>query len=133
MPSHRHPTIRPFVLGMLVATALLFLFQKASLSPAQPAEAANPLLDVNKAFRAVYAAARNDVLARMGPVILVSGDDLVLLRDGRRTEAKVIPAIYHTLKTVSHIPLAIYAMTAPVADVPLDDARRAGIRQYREK
>jgi len=96
---------------MLVATAALILLQKASLSPAQTADA-DPLLDVNKVFRAAYAAARKDVLARTGPVIIVSGDELVLLRDGRRAEAKVVPAIYHTLKTVSHIPLAIYAMTA---------------------
>jgi hypothetical protein len=118
---------------MLVATAALLFLQKASLSPAQPAEAPNPLLDVNKAFRAAYAAARKDLLARTGLVILVSGDDLVLLRDGKRTEAKVVPAIYHMLKSVSHIPLAIYAMTMPVTDAPLDDARRAGLRQYREK
>jgi hypothetical protein len=120
-------------LGALVATAAFVFLQKASLSPAQPAEAANPLLEVNKAFRAAYAAARKDVLARTGPVILVSGDELVLLRDGKRTEAKVVPPIYHTLKTVSHIPLAIYAITAPAMDVPLDDARRAALRQYREK
>lgn len=133
MPSHRRATFRSFVLGMLVATAALILLPKASLSPAQPADTADPLLDVNKAFRAAYAAARKDVLARTGPVILVSGDELVLIRDGRRAEAKVVPAIYHTLKTISHIPLAIYAMTAPVADMPLDDAGRAALRQYREK
>jgi hypothetical protein len=133
MPSHRHPTYRPFLLGMLVATAALFLLQKVPISLAQPAEAANPLLEVNKSFRAAYAAARKDVLARTGPVILVSGDDLVLLRDGKRTEAKVVPAIYHTLKTISHIPLAIYAMTAPVLDTPFDDAKRADLQRYREK
>jgi hypothetical protein len=121
----------PFVLGMLVATALLPL--RALPTTEQPTEPANPLLEVNKAFRAAYAAARKDVLARIGPVILVSGDDIVLIRDGRRTEAKVVPAIYHTLKTLSHIPLAIYAMTAPATDTPLDDAKRAGLRQYREK
>jgi len=117
---------------MLVATAALILLQKASLSPAQTADA-DPLLDVNKVFRAAYAAARKDVLARTGPVIIVSGDELVLLRDGRRAEAKVVPAIYHTLKTVSHIPLAIYAMTAPVAEMPLDSVARAGLHHYREK
>ena len=133
MQSHRHPTFRPFVLGMLVATAAFGFLAKASFSPAQQAEGANPLLEVNKAFRAAYAAARKDVLARTGPVILVSGDELVLLRDGKRTEATVVPAIYHMLKTVSHIPLAIYAMTAPVVDAPLDDAKRTGLQQYRQK
>ena len=118
---------------MLAATAPLFLLHKASLSPAQPAAPASPLLEVNKAFRAAYAAARKDLLAHTGPVILVSGDDLVLLRDGRRSEAKVVPAAYHTLKTVSHIPLTIYAMTSPVADAPLDDDKRADLRQYRDK
>src|SRR5207247_9267196 len=57
----------------------------------------------------------------------------VLLRDGRRAEAKIVPAIYHTLKTVSHVPLTIYALTAPVADAPFDDARRTNLRQYRDK
>jgi hypothetical protein len=134
MPSNRKPAfLAPFLLGALAATATLFLFQRASLSPAQPAEAANPLLDVNKAFRAAYAAARKDLLAGTGPVILVSGDELVLLRAEKRTEATVVPAIYHTLKTISHIPLAIYAMTAPVVDAPLDDVKRAGLQQYRQK
>lgn len=96
----------------------------------QPATApADPLTDVNDAFRAAYKSARQDALASAGPVIVVSGDDLVLVRDGKRTSARVVPPVYHDLKAFSHIPLAAYLLTRP----GLTDDRRAELTMFANK
>jgi hypothetical protein len=94
---------------------------------------ADPLVVLNGAFREAYARARQETIARSGPVILVEGDNLVLLREGKRTEVKVIPDIYHALKAVSHVPLALYVLLAPGSDKEITEARRADLRSYRDK
>jgi hypothetical protein len=88
------------------------------------------LASLNDTFRAAYRQTRADVLARSGPVILVEGDTLVLKRDGRRTEIDFTPRLYHELKGVSHVPLALYVM---LADGPLSDERLTALRRYREQ
>src|SRR5262249_4483924 len=83
--------------------------------PAQP-EAADPLLTLTKASRAAYAAGRQETLRHAGPVILVEGDTVVLVRKGDRVEAAYPPPVYHDLKAVAHVPLALYVQTAPYGD-----------------
>ncbi len=95
--------------------------------------AADPLLDLNQAFREAYASCRQKLVERSGPVIVVEGDNLVLLHDGKRREAKMVPDIYHTLKAVSHVPLAIYVMLLPFEDAGLNEECLAGLRAYRER
>src|SRR5262249_39717826 len=80
--------------------------------PEREAGAAGELASLNEASRAAYKKAREEALARSGPVILVSGDNLVLRYGISRTQARVIPAVYHDLKAISHIPLALYALLA---------------------
>ena len=77
---------------------------------AAPAEA-KPLEQVNNAFRAAYKSARQDALAAASPVVVVAGDDLVLIRAGKRSSVKVVPPQYHDLKAFSHVPLAAYLLT----------------------
>src|SRR5262245_416713 len=62
---------------------------------------------LNVASRKMYAEARTRELSTIPVVIVVSGDDLVLRKDGKRTVAPVIPAEYHTLKSVAHSTLAL--------------------------
>ena len=50
-----------------------------------------------------YTLAKQQTLAKSGPVMIVIGDDLVLRKGEQRTQARVIPEIYHTLKTFDHI------------------------------
>jgi hypothetical protein len=71
------------------------------------------LSTLNNAFRAAYADAKSRVLAASGPTLLVNGDSLVLLREGRRMEGNVGSAIYDPVKTIAHIPLAIYVTLTP--------------------
>src|SRR5579859_564775 len=78
-------------------------------NPAPP----DPLRDLNDAFRAAYRSARQEAISSAGPVVVVSGDDLVLIRNGKRTPVTAVPPIYHELKVYDHITLAAYLLTRP--------------------
>jgi hypothetical protein len=96
-----------------------------------PAEAQAVSLDqLDLAFRAAYAEHRAAVLSAAGPVIIVSGDDLVLLNAGRRSQVRFSPAIYHTLKSYSHAPLALHVMLVGRTDQPLDDTTVEQLRNF---
>jgi hypothetical protein len=92
---------------------------------------ADALTALNNDFRAEYTAAKKEALAQEGPVILSEGDKLVFLRRGAREEAVVKPPIYHELKAVSHIPLALEVMLAAEPN-PLSETRLARLAHYRD-
>jgi hypothetical protein len=98
--------------------------------PAKAEPAADVLASLNDTFRAAYRQTRADLLARSGLVILVEGDNLVLKRDGHRTEVEYTPHLYHELKGVAHVPLAVYVL---LADGPLTEERLTALRRYREQ
>jgi hypothetical protein len=89
---------------------------------------------LNNDFRKAYANARKDLLAHEGPIILVESDDLVLVQSGKRTVVTVVPALYHTLKTVSHVPLGIYVLLHPATDwnETIDHELLAELRRFQE-
>jgi len=118
------PTVK--LLLALAAVALLPL-------PAPAGGPADPLAALNGEFRTIYAKARAAALARTGPVLWVSGDQLVLLRGKERTEADIVPPLYHRLKAVSHGPLAVYLLLSAHGDGKLDDGALADVRRLREK
>jgi hypothetical protein len=96
----------------------------ASAPPvAQSAAIPKALTDLNDAFRRTYADAKRRIVAGADPVIIVGTDTAVLIRGERRTEASVNSPVYHSLKTVAHIPLAIYVTLTP-GEGPLDPERR---------
>jgi hypothetical protein len=68
----------------------------------------DPLVTLNNTFRVAYGKARKEALAKKGPVILVEGDYLTLLHNGKHTRVRVIPDLYHRLKDVAHVPLALF-------------------------
>jgi len=86
---------------------------------------------LNNAFRAAYADARSRVLASSGPTLIVNGDNFTLLREGRRVEANVAAPIYDPVKTIAHIPLAIYVTLTPGGGAVGDDRLKtlAGLRE----
>jgi hypothetical protein len=114
----------------------VFLISAAGV-PAQtmpvPAGPVQPpaLTALNNAFRAAYADAKSRVLASSGPTLIVSGDHFALLRDGRRVEANVGAPIYDPVKTIAHIPLAIYVTLTPGDGAVGDDRLKtlAGLRE----
>jgi hypothetical protein len=78
----------------------------------------------------MYAAARARELAAIPIVIVVSGDDLVLRRNGNRTVARVLGREYHALKCVAHPTLALFTHLASSAGRPLDHAQLKLLREY---
>jgi hypothetical protein len=81
------------------------------LGPAVSARAGDPLTTFNDAFRQTYAKAKADTLARSGPVLLLSGDQLLLYRNNVKVaETTVRPPLYHQLKAVAHMPLALHLL-----------------------
>ena len=79
-----------------------------------------------------YTLAKQQTLAKCGPVLIVVGDDLVLRKGEKRTQARVIPEIYHTLKTFDHIALALdVALAAHADETPLGADFLNELRDYR--
>jgi hypothetical protein len=107
--------------------------EPARRAPPPADQTVDPLPELNQAFRDAYARSRRNLLDRAGPVILVEGDNLVLLHRGKRQAAKVVPDVYHTLKAVSHVPLAVYVMLVPFQDTPLDGECVDALRDYRKR
>jgi hypothetical protein len=114
----------------LAALAALSPFLSAIRADGPPGDA---FVDVDLAFREFYAQDRAAILARLEPTILVEMDSLVLLRGGKRTEVVAIPPIYHRLKSVSHVPLALYVALAPYGDGSLPDDRLGRLRAFRTR
>jgi hypothetical protein len=98
--------------------------------PAGPVQPAS-LTALNNAFRAAYAGAKIRVLASSGPTLIVNGDRFALLRDGRRVEANVGTPVYDPVKTIAHLPLAIYVTLTPGEGAVGDDRLKTldGLRQ----
>ena len=119
----------PAVLGLLLLSAAGVAAQSmpAPGGPVQPAA----LTALNNAFRAAYADAKTRVLASSGPTLIVNGDTFTLLQNGRRVEANVGSTIYDPLKTIAHIPLAIYVTLTP-GDGAVDDDRLKTLADLRE-
>lgn len=79
----------------------------------------DPLALFNTAFRQAYARAKADTLAREGPVLVVSGDWLMLYRNnGEVAREPIRPARYHRLKAVAHVPLALQVLLSAPGGAP---------------
>ncbi len=93
------------------------------------------LTALNNAFRAAYSDAKTRALASAsaaGPTLIVSGNNLsMLMSDGRRLEANSGVPIYDPVKTIAHIPLAIYVTLTP-GDGAIEEARLATLAGLRE-
>jgi hypothetical protein len=87
---------------------------------------------LNGVFREIYADARAEGLAASGPVIVATGDELVLIDDGKPVRATVVPPEYHALKAVAHAPLGMYVLLRDHAGQPLDAADMAKIARFRD-
>jgi hypothetical protein len=102
-------------------------------TPAAKADqTADPLLDLNNASRMFYTLAKQQTLVKSGPVMIMVGDDLVLKRGEKRTQVRVVPELFHTLKTFDHIALALdVALSAHAGENPLGQDFLSELRDYR--
>ncbi|MGJ5820781.1 hypothetical protein [Paludibaculum fermentans] len=118
--------IRAALVCLLSATGIFSQTMARPAGPAQPPA----LTALNNAFRAAYSEAKVRILSNAGPTILVNGDNFSLLRDGRRVEANTAVPIYDPVKSIAHIPLAIYVTLTP-GDGAIDDARLKSLAALR--
>jgi hypothetical protein len=87
---------------------------------------------LNRATRKMYAGGRARELATIPIVIIVSGDDLILRKNGKRVVATVIPREYHALKCIAHSMLGLFTHLAHEPGKPLDEERIKTLKEYRD-
>ena len=118
---------RAFLLHALLLVSLIihgqnFEPQKGSLSK------------VNKMFHEDYNKLVQFKIATFGdsihPVIVFTGDSLLFKYQNKRTAARVVPAEYHLLKAVSHLPLAIFTMVSTWKEGKIADSNVVKLDQY---
>jgi hypothetical protein len=102
--------------------------QPAVANNAVPAE----LEALNRASLKLYAGGRARELAAVPAVVIVSGDDLILRKDGKRVVATVVPREYHALKCVAHSVLGPFGHLADAAGKPLGAERIEALKEYRD-
>ncbi len=115
----------------LMRSAVLILLTIAGTASAQPAPQPEALTALNNAFRQAYAGAKQRMLAGAGPLIIANGDTAALVRNGGRSEATVNAFSYHTVKTIAHIPLAIFVALTP-GEGEVDGERRKTLAELRK-
>lgn len=106
------------------------VFAQPTTRPAGPVQPP-ALTALNNVFRASYAEAKVRILATSGPTIIVSGDNFSLLHDGSRVEANTAVLSYDPVKSISHIPLAIYVTLTPGGGA-IEDASLKTLATLRE-
>lgn len=70
---------------------------------------------LNQLFLGSYKARREVVKRAIEPLIVADFDTLLLTWNGVTTTNEVIPEIYHSLKSVAHVPIGIFFVLQPVA------------------
>lgn len=100
---------------MRLKSFALLLFALLLAGPAAAFSDGDRLKQLNETSLAAYAAGRSELLSRAGPVIIV-GADVTFLVDGKETHADYTPAIYTTLKSLSHLFLGAVGILQPYMD-----------------
>jgi hypothetical protein len=125
---------------MMVSLLALGSHGNTSAQNPAPAVTAEPTDDkklpaeldaLNVASRKMYADARAREIATIPVVVIVSGDDLILRKNGVRTAATVIPAEYHALKSVAHVTLALFSLLSSETGRQLGDSQLKTLTEYR--
>ncbi len=100
---------------LLFFCSAVVLIGNSLAQTAPPPQPPNPLGEVNTLFLNEYVA-RVDAITQVHPLYVeVSGDNLILHRNGQEESKRVLPDIYHALKNVSHVPLLLYLRLAPLS------------------
>lgn len=89
------------------------------------------LLEMNNTFRELYHLSKQELRARLGPVIIASKGHLVLLKDGKRSEFPYLSDEWQLLKTVDHASLAIFVALVNHAGENLPDEVVARLSKLR--
>ncbi|MCY0989224.1 hypothetical protein OV203_18950 [Nannocystis sp. ILAH1] len=83
----------------------------------------DPIAQLNDAFLEAYAARQRAVLAELGPSVAQVDDTLYLRIDGRRSVGPARTRLYHQLKAICHVPLALQTILGDEGGSLDEDAR----------
>src|SRR5881392_2055556 len=133
MGIERNKLLRSIAVFVVSVAALITAKQGAAESVVPvPGSEADPLVTLNNAFRGEYSRAKTEAVSKVGPLIIVEDSHMVLVRNGKRTEAQIQPPMYQALKAVAHIPFAVFLMFDQSDFGQLTEARVAELRDYRK-
>lgn len=99
-----------------------------SFSLAEPVLADESINTLNAAFRSAYTDAKKRIIANMGPVIVAAGDNVILVDGARREVVNTISPEYTLLKTVDHIPLALFVILNNRTGSQLSEDQKQALR-----
>jgi len=85
---------------------------------------------VNTTFHDAYDGARAEA-SRQIPVLVVLGDDLILVRGGARSVTPCIPTLFHWTKAVAHAPVTVVAAHHRNRSPSLDEAASTTLTSLR--
>lgn len=107
---------RTFKAGLSRLSALIALISMSGLVSENRAWAevkvSDKLIELNGEFRKVYAQTRKTALEANNPTIICFGDRLQLSDGAHKDSAPMVPTQYTVLKTVDHVPLAVFSLLA---------------------
>lgn len=87
-----------------------------------------PLVAMNREFRAAYGLARAGVIDEFGPVILFDGETMTLRRGKERTVAELKFPEYDHLKAIAHLPFSVFLLLHP-AEGAIPEKRLANLQR----
>jgi hypothetical protein len=123
---------RPSLLLFLCSVVVLVGNSLAQTGP--PPIPPGPLGDVDTLFLNEYVARIDDITQVHPLYVEVSGNNLILHRNGQEESKRVIPDIYHALKDVSHVPFLLYLRLVPLSsNEQLSETEIAGLETLSAK
>lgn len=110
--NHQRKTSRRFFSQVLLKTLFLcFVIVGVQAQHGKMAKGKDSFSKMNNFFRKSYAKTRTKLINQHDPMIAFVNGGLLFVRKGEEPRwENVTPAIYTELKTISHIPLALYVM-----------------------
>jgi hypothetical protein len=98
----------------------------------QMQDQSDPFVNLNMDFRKTYKKLQADVIDAQQPTILLIGDNMLLIQHERRDTQRMLEPMYHDLKTIAHIPFAIYLMLVNDTDVQMSKEKILQLNHFRK-
>ena len=83
-------------------------------------------------FRQIYAQKVGEKIDKAKPFILIANDNFYLYNKDTVTPKKLTPVIYNILKSVDHIPLAVFVLLDDKTDTKLDESSIASLKELKQ-
>lgn len=87
---------------------------------------------LNSRFRQDYADAKRQIREKLGPIVVLNGDSVVLYRGKDRLEEHMTPELYTLDKSVDHIPLTIFVVLTNATGASFDQETREKLIDLKE-